>query len=212
MCLTSVAQTNAELRDSLATLSAQLARDPQSIDLRLRKAGLNLRLEQWEYARNEYDYILERNPDNVSALYFRAYANERIGRYNFARKDYETLLTIVPGHYEAQLGLALVNQKDKHYTEALDMLNVLCSSHPERSEGFAARGGIEAERGLLELAEYDFRQALQLEPDNIDYHISHIDILLQLNRKEEARASLDALVRRGVPRPNLEQLYIRTKR
>ncbi len=207
VCLGVKAQTNKELRDSLAMVSRQLQRTPESIDLRLVKAGLNLQLEQWDYACAEYDEVLSRDPKNISALYFRAYVYEKQGRYAFARRDYQTLLAIVPGHFEAQLGLALLNDKDSRHTEALDQLNVICSQHPDRSEAFAARAGVEQERGLYDLAEYDFSQAIRLDPSNVDYRIARISLLLTMGRKEEARESLDDLVSKGVPKPSLEDLY-----
>lgn len=210
-CLGMSAQTNRQLRDSLSVISKELSKNPESVDLRLRKAGLNLRLGQWDYACSEYDRVLAQDDSNLTALYFRAYVYERQGKYGFARQDYQKLLAIVPGHFEAQLGLALLNQKDKHFTEALDMLNVLCAQHPDRSEAFAARAGVEKERGLDDLAEYDFQQAISLEPDNTDYRISYIDLLLCMNRKADAREALDTLVAKGVPRPNLEDLYRRAR-
>lgn len=211
VCLSANAQTGKELRDSLSLVSSQLQKTPESIDLRLRKAGLNLRLEQWDYACAEYDKVLWLDPDNVSALYFRAYVYERQGKYAFARKDYKAMLAIVPGNFEAQLGLALLNQKDKHYTEALDQLNILCSQHPDRSEAFAARAGVERERGMNDLAEYDFQQAIRLDPSNADYRISHVDVLITLDRKDDAHKELDNLVKMGVPKPNLEEFYQRTR-
>lgn len=205
------AQTNKELRDSLTSISKQVARNPESVDLRLKKAGVNLRLEQWDYACNEYNYVLSRYPDNISALYFRAYTYMKMGKYKSSRSDYQHLLTIVPGHFESQLGLALLNQKDKHYTEAMDLLNIICSQHPSRAEAFAARAGLEAERKLFDLAEYDIKEAIRLDPDNIDYRITHVDLLIKLNRKDEARECLEELVNKGVPRPNLEDLFLRVK-
>ncbi len=206
-CLGVKAQTSKELRDSLTMVSRQLQRTPESIDLRLVKAGLNLQLEQWDYACAEYDEVLSRDPKNISALYFRAYVYEKQGRYAFARRDYQALLAIVPGHFEAQLGLALLNDKDSRHTEALDQLNVICSQHPDRSEAFAARAGVEQERGLYDLAEYDFSQAIRLDPTNVDYRIARISLLLTMGRKEEAREALDDLVAKGVPKPSLEDLY-----
>lgn len=162
-------QTDSLLRDSLRKAVEELAYHPDSIDLRLRKAGWNLELRQWEYAKDEYDWVLRHEPKNVAALFFRAYANEKLKRYNFARLDYEYLLTIVPGHFEGRLGLALLNQKDHHYRDALDQLNQLCEALPPRAEAFAARAGVEVERKMYELAEYDYEEAIRLSPNNQDY-------------------------------------------
>jgi len=205
------AQSPKELRDSLAVAAENLAYHPDSIDLRLKKASWNLQLEQWEYARSEYDYVLKLDNCNIAALYYRAYANEKLGRYKFARLDYQNLLTIVPGNFEASLGLALLNQKDKHYTEALDLLNSLCDHYPGRSEGFAARAGVEVERKMFELAEYDYSQALTIEPSNTDYLLSRVDVRIKLNRKADAKKDLDRLVKLGISKPSLSEFYKLTK-
>ena len=52
------AQTKKELRDSIAVLAKEADMHPDSVDLRLRKAALNLQLEQWQYAKDEYDSIV----------------------------------------------------------------------------------------------------------------------------------------------------------
>ena len=100
------AQTTSALRDSLKKAVELLEYHPQDVDLRLRKAAWNLLLEQWQYAKDEYDLILKNHPDNIAGLYYRGYANQKLGRHNFARLDYENLLKIVPGHFSGLLGLA----------------------------------------------------------------------------------------------------------
>lgn len=175
----SLLQTKAQdnpLRDSLRIASNNLEQHADSIDLRLKRAAWYLLLQDWNSAKNDYDLILHREPDNVSALFYRAYANERLGRYNFARLDYNNLIKLVPGHFEAQLGLALLNEKDKHYTEALDGINSLIEQYPESAIAYAARAGIEQERGMLLLAEYDFTKAIQHDPGNTDYILQRMDV------------------------------------
>ncbi len=122
-------------------------------------------LEQWDYALDEYDYILRRDPHNRPALYFRAYANTQLARYKFARLDYETLLAIEPGHFSARLGLALLCNRDNRQREALDRLNSLCQDYPQSAEALAARAEIEWERGMVDVALYDYQEAVKLERD-----------------------------------------------
>lgn len=200
------------LRDSLAAATTILAYHPDSVDLRLKKAAWNIQLKQWDYAKDEYDKVLYLQPDNLAALYYRAYVNERLGRYNFARLDYHNLLKVVPGNYEAQLGLALLNEKDRHYTEAMDGLNRLCSQFPDSAEVFAARAGVEKERHMLELAEYDFGEAIKRDPDNTDYLINRVDIRIRLKKMDEAKEDLDALTRMGTARADLQEFYKRLKK
>lgn len=199
------------LRDSLKAAIETLDYHPDSVDLRLRKARWNMELEEWQSAKTEYDYVLGREPANIAALYYRAYCNDRLHRYHFARLDYQNLLAIVPGNFEARLGLALLNEKDQHYTEALDGINQLVAAHPDSAIAWAARAGIEMERGMAELAEYDYGEALVRDPDNKDYLLARADLRIKLRRLDDARRDLDHLVRLGTPKAALKEWYGKLK-
>ena len=182
-----LAQGNS-VRDSLRAAIDLMQYYPDSVDLRLKKARWNMELEEWARAKDEYDIVLRIDPTNIAALYFRAFANEKMGRYNFARLDYENLLSYVPGNFEAQLGLALLNQKDKHYTEAFDQINRLCAQYPD-----------------------NYSEAIKRNNDNIDYKINRVDILIRLGKIATARKELDNMVAKGVPRALLVDIYKRIK-
>ena len=211
MSMAAPAQDRSALRDSLRAAVDRLGFYPDSTDLRLRKASWNIELGQWQYAKDEYDHVLKREPQNIAALFYRAYVNEKMRRYAFARLDYETLLSVVPGNFEGRLGLALLNQKDRRYTEALDHINLLVSQYPDSAVAYAARGGMEAERNMLELAEFDFGKAIELAPGNVEYRLSRADVRLRMKRKDEAREDLDEMVKRGVSRANLAGWYARCR-
>ena len=206
------AQRSVGLRDSLLKATNEMEYHPDSVDLRLKRAGINLLLEEWQKAKDDYDLILRLEPENVAALYFRAYANERLHRYGFARLDYESVLRLVPGNFEARLGLALLNQKARHFTEALDQLNQLVEQNPDSAVAYAARAGVEVEREMLDLAEYDYGQALRLSPDNRDFLLAHADVCLKLKHLEKARTDLDRLVELGTSRAALTDYYKRLRK
>lgn len=208
MSLTMQAQEDRKaLRDSLKQAMETLSYHPDSVDLRLRKAAWNMQLGEWQYAKDEYDWVISHQPDNLAARYYRAYANTQLRRYNFARLDYENVLRVVPGNFDARLGLALLNQKDHHYTEAMDGVNMLVSSYPDSATAWAARAGIEKERDMKELAVYDYGEALRREPNNRDWLLARADLLIALRRYEEARKNLDRLVKLGVARGELREMY-----
>lgn len=205
-----LAQSN-PLRDSLDVATKALAMAPDSVDLRLKKAAWNIRLEQWSYAKADYDIILSHHPNNVTALFFRAFVNEKLNRYGFARIDYQNFLKLLPGHFEGQIGLILLNEKDKHYTEAMDGANTLIEQYPDSALAYAIRGGIEKERGMYMLAQYDYTQAIIRNPTNTDYILNRAETLLMQGKKAEARRDLDMLVALGTPRGTLLDLYKRAK-
>ena len=208
-----VAQSSsAALRDSLALATETLAYHPDSIDLRLKKAAWNIQLEQWNYAKDELDKVLFLNQTNIAGLFYRAFVNEKFKRYNFARLDYQNLLVLVPGNFQAQLGLALLNEKDQHHTEAYDGINNLIEQYPDSAVAYAARGGMEKERGMLELAVYDYAEAMRLDSTNQDYIVSHVDLLITLGRKLEAYDDLRRLQALGVQPGQLQDFYARLRR
>lgn len=208
-----VAQASSSaLRDSLALATEMLAYHPDSIDLRLKKAAWNIQLEQWNYAKDELDKVLFLNQTNIAGLFYRAFVNEKLKRYNFARLDYQNLLVLVPGNFQAQLGLALLNEKDQHHTEAYDGINNLIEQYPDSAVAYAARGGMEKERGMLELAAYDYAEAMRLDSTNQDYIVSHVDLLITLGRKLEAYDDLRRLQALGVQPGQLQDFYARLRR
>ena len=205
-----VAQDRRALRDSLSMVMQRLSYSPESIGLRLKKASLNMQLGQWEYAKDEYDYVINHEPLNLTALFFRAYVNEKLHRYHFARLDYQSLLSVVPSNFKGRLGLALLNQKDKHYTEAMDQMHILVEQHPDSAVAHAALAGIEKERNLYELAIYDYGKAISLDPTNTDYLLNRADLYIKLKKFADANDDLERLVALGVSRTSLEDWFQKT--
>lgn len=192
--------TSQHWRDSLAVLNDLIRREPQSVDLRLRKAAVNIELGQLDYAAEEYGRVLELDPDNLTALYFRAYVYNQERRFDLARNDYEAILSRVPRHFEAQLGLAMVKRQMGRTAEVVDDLNQLVQMFPDSAVAYAARAGFEREQQKLELALYDWDEAIRLAPGNAEFVVSKVDVLLMLKRKKEARREIESAIRRGLPR------------
>lgn len=205
-CL-SYGQTSNPLRDSLEVATARVELYPDSTQLRLERAHWNLQLEQWEYAKADYDLILRRQPEHPEALFYRAYAYERLGRYSFARQDYTTLLGVVPDNFEVRLCLALLNDRDKHHTEAMDQMNALVEQYPDSAIAYGARAAMEADRGQHLLAEYDYTEAIVRDPHNTDYILGRATSAIALGHTDIARRDLDMLVRLGVARTALAEYY-----
>lgn len=206
------AQNNQRWRDSLTVLNKQIATSPWSTDLHLRKAAANLELQQWQYAVDEYGLILRREPHNPAALFYRAYANTHLRRYDLARNDYNDLLTIAPRHFEARLSLAVLLQLMGRRQDALDQFNQTVEQHADSAVAYAARANLEREMKQDEAALYDWQQAERLSPRDPLYVVSHVDLLLVLERRQEALRVLDAAVSRGIPRGMLREWYEKARR
>ena len=199
-------------RDSLTVLNKQIATSPWSTDLHLRKAAVNLELKQWQYAVEEYALVLKREPNNPAALFYRAYANTHLRRFDLARNDLNYLLAYLPRHFEARLSLAVVLQQMGRKQEALDELNQTIQMHADSAVAYAARANLERQMKHDDAALYDWERAEQLDPKDPTFVVSHVDLLLVLERREEARRVLDAAVKRGIPKGMLLEWYDKCKR
>ena len=199
-------------RDSLTVLNKQIATSPWSTDLHLRKAAVNLELKQWQYAVEEYALVLKRDPNNPAALFYRAYANTHLRRFDLARNDLNDLLAYLPRHFEARLSLAVVLQQLGRKQEALDELNQTIQMHADSAVAYAARANLERQMKQDDAALYDWERADQLDPKDPTFVVSHVDLLLVLERREEARRVLDAAVKRGIPKGMLLEWYDKCKR
>ena len=193
-------------------LNQQIATQPWSTDLHLRKAAANLQLKQWQYAIDEYAQVLQKDPRNPAALFYRAYANTHLRRFDLARNDLNDLLIIAPNHFEARLSLAVILQQIGKKQEALDQLNQTIQQHADSAVAYAARANIERQLKQDDAALYDWERAEQLAPRDPTYVVSHVDLLLVLERRTEARKVLDAAVKRGIPRGMLLEWYEKCKR
>ena len=207
--LTVQAQEN--WRDSLTVLNKQIAQSSWSTDLHLRKANANLQLKQWQYAIDEYSLVLQREPHNPAALFYRAYANTHLRRFELSRADLLDLLAFVPRHFEARLSLAVVLQQLGRKQDALDQINQTIQQHADSAVAYAARANLERDMKQDEVALYDWQRAEELSPRDVTYVVSHVDLLLVLGRKTEARRVLDAAVKRGIPRGMLAEWYGKVK-
>jgi len=207
------AQAQENWRDSLTAINKQIATGSQwSTDLHLRKANANLQLKQWQYAVDEYGLVLQHEEHNPAALFYRAYAYTHLRRFDLARNDLNDLVAIVPRHFEGRLSLAVVLQQMGRKQEALDELNQTIEQHPDSAVGYVARANLERQLKLDEAALYDWQRAEELSPRDPVYVINHVDLLLVLERRKEARRVLDAAVSRGIPKSMFNDWYWKCKR
>ena len=205
-------QNSQRWRDSLTVLNQAIATQPWSTDLHLCKAAANLELKQWNYAIDEYNLVLQKEPRNAAAMFYRAYANTHLRRFDLARNDLNDLLVYYPRHFEGRLSLAVILQHTGKRQDALDQLNQTIQLYPDSAVAYAARANVERDMKQDEAALYDWQKAEQLDERNPLYVVSHVDLLLVLERRTEARKVLDDAVKRGIPRGMLLEWYEKCKR
>lgn len=206
-----IAQTQKEWRDSLSVLNRQIMSSSYSSDLYLRKAAVNLELEQWDYAIETYNDILKREPSNPAALFYRGYANGKLRRYELAANDYRSFLKVAPENIDGMLALAYICIKQGKNKEAMDNYNRIIEIFPDHSVAYASRALLEDSDGFPDAALMDWDNAISHDPKNIDYIVSKADLLIRMGRTVDARRTLDEAVKKGALRGQLQELYNKTK-
>ena len=202
---TTTAQTAQQWRDSLTVLNRMIDHRPNSTDLRLKKAAVNIQLGQWDYAIDEYGKVLMIEPDNPAALYYRAYCLTNQRQYAMARSDYEAFLRKMPTHMEARLGLATVYARMGRVTDARDQYNQMVEMFRDSVVCYVARAVFETSQQQYDVALYDWDEAISRQLQNVDYVASKVDLLLKLERRKEALEELEKALQRGVPRGVLKE-------
>lgn len=203
--------TQKEWRDSLSVLNRQIMSSEYSSDLYLRKAAVNLELQQWDYAIETYNDILRREPSNPAALFYRGYANGKMRRYELAANDYRSFLKVAPENVDGMLALAYICIKQGKSKEAMDNYNRIIEIFPDHSVAYASRALLESEDGFLDAALMDWDKAIEYDSKNIDYLVSKADLLIRMNRKADARRTLDEAVKKGASRGQLQEYYNKVK-
>ena len=204
-------QTQKEWRDSLSVLNRQIMSSAYSSDLYLRKAAVNLELEQWDYAIETYNDILRREPSNPAALFYRGYAHGKQRRYELAANDYRSFLKVAPENVDGMLALAFICIKQGKKKEAMDNYNRIIEIFPDHSVAYASRALLESQDGFLDAALMDWEKAIEYDSNNIDYIVSKAELLIRMNRKKDARLELDTAVRMGASRGQLREYFDKLK-
>ena len=98
-------------------------------------------------------------------------------------------MQIDPNDNNTRLGYARLYQKEKRYNECLMLLGQLIEDNPSRAEFYISRSDVSREMGHTELALLDVDKAIELEPENANFHNLKSILLDKLGKKEAARRS-----------------------
>ena len=172
---------------------------------------MNINLQQWDYAAEEYGDVLRIDDRNLAALYFRAFCHTQLKHYDMAKADYESFLAIQPQHFEAHLGLAHTLQKLGRKTETMDELNRMVQLFPDSADAYAARAAYETEQKQYEVAVFDWDEAISRRPESLALVVSKVDVLIRQGKRKEALEALDAQVKKGTPKGMLREWYDQCK-
>lgn len=178
---------------------------PHTISILLNRAAVYMELGEQNRAYIDYCEVFDLDKTNTDALLMRAYIYVSKRDYKAARMDYNRLLEIDASSYSGRLGLVNLNQKEGKYKDAFDILTGMLNEYPNDATLYAARGGLEYEMALPELALADLDEAIRLQPDSPQSYVLRGEILLSEKKKSLAKKDFEKAISLGVPFSDLKE-------
>ena len=180
----------------------RIASDPL---LRRRQVGLDL-LDKGDIVGAEAPLLetLKTRPKDYLALGGMGLIRMRQGNYEEAVTYYQKALELNPensgkwkglistSQYWLQIHQAEEARDQKNYALAMVKIRAAINLEPQGAEGIAVLGTIEADRGNSKEAEKQFREALNIEPDNGIALRGLVQLLVNSERRDEALALINA--------------------
>lgn len=189
--------------DAVESFTLALNIAPKAIPILLNRATTYMELGKTDHAYVDYCQVLDGDKTNAEALLMRAYIYIIRRDYKAARIDYDRLLEKDPTNYNARLGLVTLNQKEKKFSEAVDVISKLITEYPNDAVLFIARAGVEVDMEHTDLALIDLEEAIRLDPKAADAFILRGEVYLSQKKKLLARQDFEKAIQLGVPQSDL---------
>lgn len=112
------------------------------------------------------------------------------GKFAEAESQYLAALKIDSGDPAVYEGLGNVYLAQEKWDEARETFEYVARQWPQNDRAFASLALIEQHAGKLEQAKDHYLHALSINNEEVEYHLSLVDLYLRLNDKEKALSSL----------------------
>lgn len=191
--------------DAIESFTYALNITPLSIPVLLNRGAVYLELGRTDRAYLDYCRILDQERDNMEALLMRAYIYIIRRDYNAARIDYNRLLQVDPFNYSGRLGLISLNQKEKKFSDAMEMLNNMIIELPEDITLYLMRAGITMDMEQYDSALLDLEEAMRINPKSPDVYLHRGELYLLQNKKAQAKQEFEKAIALGIPQSELRE-------
>ncbi|GGB09083.1 XrtA/PEP-CTERM system TPR-repeat protein PrsT [Agarivorans gilvus] len=182
------------LEDAKDIVNALQQRNLQTENANNLLAAYYIKTEQNQVALSYLDKVLAVNPDNLSAAYNKAVVYQNQGQFPQALALLETILAEHKQHAPSHLLMANIYFQQQQYKMVIEQLDTLLNHQPDN------RTALELKLTTLSRTQ-QWEEALQLVKKlnreyilNQDYLRSYAEVLIQLQRFDEADYPLDLLI------------------
>ncbi len=205
-----------QLRQALGPLQKALETDDMFIPALKDYAYLQMQLGELAAAKQTYQRVLTVEPASRQALLHLGMIAAKLGNRQNAAAHYLTLIKHDPDFMDTYVQLANLHERSGDLAAAEQALTMGIEHEPTWAPGYLWRGKIYQKQGASDLAETDFRRAIQLAPGVPFPKEALASLLATENRKlAEARTLAETVVKkdsRPVHRATLAFVYYRLNR
>ena len=205
-----------QLQQALGPLQKALETDDMFIPALKDYAYLQMQLGELAVAKQTYQRVLTVEPASRQALLHLGMIAAKLGNRQNAAAHYLTLIKHDPDFMDTYVQLANLHERSGDLAAAEQALTMGIEHEPTWAPGYLWRGKIYQKQGASDLAETDFRRAIQLAPGVPFPKEALASLLATENRKlAEARTLAETVVKkdsRPVHRATLAFVYYRLNR
>ena len=155
---------------AIALLDKYIVEEPEEYDLRFAKVSIQLKQDQVQEALATLHAIVEQDPEGNNgrkAKMILANYAYRIGELDEVRETTDQVLAVAPEDEDALLLSSKLNLLDNNVDGAITKLRVILRNNPESVRALVLLGKAYIDNNSIQLAEDNFRQALDIDSGNV---------------------------------------------
>ncbi len=190
-----VASRLGEFEDALPALLSARRIDPDNPETHYNLGWLYMQTGQAQDAAASLRRAVELAPDHVEALHDIGILHARSGSWDRAASSLRKAIEVRPEFPEAHYSLGLVHAQQGDFGEAEGALQTALKLRPDYAEALADLGGVYIETRQFRQALPLLARAQELKPQLLQPYLNAVRAHLALGEKDNALASLDALLK-----------------
>lgn len=156
---------NKQPRRALTPLQKALEADDTFIPALKDYAYVQMQLDELTAAKQSYQRVLTIEPTSRQALFHLGAIEAKLGNQTAAASHYLTLIQHKPDFMDTYVQLANLHEKAGNLAKAEGALTMGIQHEPTWAPGYLWRGKVYQKQSKSNMAETDFRRAIQLAPE-----------------------------------------------
>jgi tetratricopeptide (TPR) repeat protein len=180
---------------ALTDLRTAIQKDPKHSDSYLSLALLEARGQQWDDAEANFKLAIKLNPKSTNALTLLGNLYQTRGRFPEAEQSYRQAISSAPDDPNPRLSLASLYMAENKPAQAEDYLRQSKKDFPNNSEGYRMLGNFYYGNNQFDKAATEYASLYQDHPKDLVVKRNYIQLLILLDRVDEARKLNDEVLK-----------------